>query len=85
MLCEQPRSGKKVMLIGHNSEEGPTKTLLTTAGDGTDGLDHVQSWLSVSSFDEERGSKCVARPTQLCRYFGCTNHDQPRLFVPMLA
>lgn len=39
-------NGTKMLAIGHNTEEGATKFLLTTAGDGKLGKDYVQSWIS---------------------------------------
>jgi len=59
-------NGTKMLAIGHNTEEGATKFLLTTAGDGKLGKDYVQSFISG---DGERGSKGVDRPSQFVTYY----------------
>jgi hypothetical protein len=64
MVATLPNGGK-MLAIGHNTEEGNTKLLLTTAGDGSLGKDYQQAWRSTSG----RASKGVDRPMQFVEYY----------------
>ena len=66
-MLGQTKSGKtKVLSISHNTEEGKTKTMLSTAGDCSLGMDYVQSWASKHG---GKGTKSVERPNNFVKYF----------------
>lgn len=64
MTCKLP-DGTIMLAIGHNTEEGATKLLLSTAGTGACGQDYVQSWNTASG----KAHKSVARPEQFTNYY----------------